>query len=222
MREHPTRLELERLSVDDLLPPLAEATRAHVSACVPCSALLDELSSSRERHFAVRPAGVFMDAIEARRNKRRWRWPLFALVPTAAAAAGLLLFVGQRPDVRMKGGGIDVMSRRGEVMHHLGPDDRISAGDWLGIAPVAGEKTLRSVWVVDASGRVDALTALADLPGSDTGVVHSAIVDAPCEDLVVLASGEEHWRQASDDALRTAARSPAPPSGLVVRRLRCR
>lgn len=220
MSEHPTTMELERLSVDDLPAARADEVRRHVAGCARCAEVAPQIAAHATAYFAAHPAGRFMDQLEAKRA-RRWlpRWLGWSALPAAATIA---LFVGlglpRGTDVRVKGGGIDVLRREGAAFVRLGPEARISAGDELGLVLVRPHAGAVQVFVVDAAGKVDPLT-----PGSlalamgEHRLPETAIVEAPCRDLRVLVVDDPALFAVSPVAL-----GAAPRPGVTVRELRCR
>lgn len=122
---HPRRLELERLAMNE-----PSASSAHVASCTQCASTLEELRKEA-RAFAARvPASAFLEQL-AERRRPWWQrfWPVFGLVPIAAALA--LVFADRQiePDVRFKGTGLQIFVTRDGEQRALNEQPR--AGDRL-------------------------------------------------------------------------------------------
>lgn len=224
MNIHPTRLQLERLSVGDLPASQQVDLRTHVDTCERCGHAMSALEQYRVDHFAAQPAGHFMDRLIERRTRNRWwRRPLTLLLPAASLAAiAIALGLPSGGETRYKGGGIDVLRRQGAGYARLGPDQTIEAGDELGFVVVRTSEAPLAAWAVDSGGRVDPLTDGAiKLPGGEQRLPTTAIIETPCRDLSVVISDDPTWIIASADVLRRASLNPSQP-GLLIRRLRCR
>src|SRR5215831_19252747 len=105
MNGHPSSLQLERFSVDDLPVEAQEKTRTHVQSCPECRQALDQLEQARGDCSRKLPEEKLLERIaESRRHLRaRWSWVGFGTL--TAAAAGLAVFLlSPRPErVQLKG-----------------------------------------------------------------------------------------------------------------------
>jgi len=222
--EHPTRFVIEQLSVDDLPAEVRAQVEAHVGGCARCAAIFDELGRAKETQLATHPPEHFMMQVAARRARaRRGRLATMGTVSVVlAAAAALVLFVRPAEEIRFKGGGMDVLRRRGAEDKRLGPDDRILAGDALQVVVSRSKPGRVGAWAIDSDGRIDPLTdGLMPVGAGDSSLPASAVVEAPCRDLwLVVAEGD--WTSASLKALsQRLSEGREPPPQVTARRLRC-
>ncbi len=230
MNGHPSSLQLERYSVDDLPAEAQEKTRAHVQSCPECRQALDQLEEARGDCLRKLPEERLLARIgESRRHLRaRWSWIRFGTLSAAAAGLAVFLLVPRPDRVQLKGMGVSVYSRRGDEVRLLAPGERIRAGDGLRVVLTLSNQQATAARFVDARGRVDRF--LSDGSKSlDPGehALPGAIVESPCVDLwLVVAAGSEATQRLGE-AFERARRDGVPPgegwapAGAVVRALRC-
>jgi hypothetical protein len=252
---HPSQFVLERHACDDLPAGEAATTRQHVSACPGCRRFLDRLLEETQQRppaagFAgaiVRAGGVVPASAElpcaegeqmpreraglphdARPTGRRWHrgWTALAAGLTLAAAAWLL-FPG-RPTNRLKGAGFVVHRQRGQAQEALPTEGTIRAGDALRLVVVVPEATPIAAWSVDRAGRLDRwLFEPMSVPAGEQALPGSAVVQSPCQDLLVVVATGASASMATEARLRAAAAGGLPgdsswiPPGTMVQRLRC-
>ncbi len=234
---HPSRLDLERLSADDLPEAARPTLEAHVAACARCRGLLEEVAGLRRERLALHPPEAFVARLEARRPRRAL--PLrafFGAGAAAALAAAVILLLPQRQtddDLRLKGGGAVVHLRRAGVARigALTAGGRVRAGDELRIVLTAPRAGQVQAAFVDAAGRVDALfpPGGATLAQGEHALPDGFTVEAPCRDMaLVVAFGSEATEALSGALARLnsgAVRDPAAatwaPPGTIVQTLTC-
>lgn len=122
-REHLRRIDLERLSVGELVPGAD-----HVAQCPECAATVQTMKLDAKAFTQRRPAAVVVERVNAARPPPFWRrwWPALA-VPLAAAL--VMVVLTQKPDdVRVKGRAFSALLN-GEVL--LAPGVAVKAGDRL-------------------------------------------------------------------------------------------
>lgn len=122
-REHLRRIDLERLSVGEVV-----AGGDHVAQCPECAATLQTMKLEAKAFTQRRPAAVVVERVRAARPPSLWTrwWPALA-VPLAAALVAVVLTQG--PDeVRVKGRAFSALLN-GEVLLVSGVP--VKAGDRL-------------------------------------------------------------------------------------------
>ncbi len=230
MNGHPSSLQLERFSVDDLPAEAHERTRAHLQDCDECRRSLGELEQAREDCLRALPPERLIGRIALNRRDIRPRRLWIGLTALTAAAAGsaLILFFPRSERVQLKGLGVSVYCRRGDQVRLLMPGERIRAGDGLRLVLTLAKRQPAAAWFVDARGRVDRFLTDGST-GLDAGehALPGAIVESPCVDLwLVVAAGSEATQRLGE-AFERARRDGVPPgegwapAGAVVRALRC-
>lgn len=122
---HPRRLELERLAMGE-----PSAAQDHVAGCADCTATVAQLRGEARAFVARRPTQAFLENLDRRREPRwkRW-WPALGLVPLAAGLA--LVVLGREPEVRLKGGGLQLFVTRAERTWPLSGAEPAHPGDRL-------------------------------------------------------------------------------------------
>jgi len=133
MNGHPSSLQLERFSVDDLPADAQERTRAHVLGCGECTRSLGELDRAREDCLRQLPPAKLLGRIAQKRSNIRPRrlWIGLSAFTAAAAAFAVILFFPRSDRVQLKGASVSVYCRRGEQVRLLAPGERIRASDGL-------------------------------------------------------------------------------------------
>ena len=240
MTKHPSRLTLERSSVDDLPEAQGREVSEHLRDCEQCSLYLGELTGAREWLLARAPAERFTAEVAARRDRvvrlRDRRGPRIAAGVTAlAAAAAMLVLVrrppsgdGETPGIGLKGGGASVYRSRDGQVRALSTDDTIRAGDALRVTVQQASPARVAAWFVDAHGQVDRVFpgGVMPVPAGESSMPGSAVVETPCVDLdlIVLTNApasiidvERRLREAADSGVRDVWLPP----GASRRRLRC-
>jgi ferric-dicitrate binding protein FerR (iron transport regulator) len=230
MTDHPSSLQLERFSVDDLPADAQKKTHAHVQDCPECRHALDELEQARRDCLRELPAEKLLARMAPRPRPRRplWSWIGFGAVTAAAAGLAVVLFFPGAQPIHLKGMGVSVYCRRGDQVRLLAADERIRAGDGLRVVLTLTRQQPAAAWFLDARGRVDRFltdgsTALD--PGEHA--LPGAIVESPCVDhwLVVLTgSGAAQRLAAAFEHARADGLPPGEawaPAGAVIRPLRC-
>lgn len=232
---HPSRITLERHSVDDLPEPARAEVEGHVAACASCRAYLDELRAAAAAHRAA-PPEPFVARVRARRSaeaRRARRIGAGMALGGAVAAAVALLVIrpGAAPprppgDLALKGGGIAVHRKRGAAMAPLGERDRVRAGDALQVVVTLARPGRVSAWMVDDTGRIDELAARLALPAGGAPLPDALEVEAPCRDSVlVVATGEAADRWTAADVRGAPSLAPGgagpTPAGLLAIAISC-
>ena len=243
MIKHPSRLTLERSSVDDLPEAQAREVSEHARDCDACARYLAELTTGRERLLARIPAERFTAQVAARRDRvvrlRDRRLPRIAAGITALAAAAALLVLfrrppsgdGETPGIGLKGGGASVYRSRDGQVRALTSDDTIRAGDALRVTVTEASPTRVAAWFVDAHGQVDRVfpDGVMPVPAGETSMPGSAVVESPCVDLELIvvtnapasiADLERQLHEGADGGPRPNGDVGLPP-GTSRRRLRC-
>lgn len=140
---HPRPLELERLAMGE-----PSAASAHVASCAECASQVAALETAARAFVTRQPPRVFLEDLERRRPPSWKRWVL-GLVPVAAALVLTLVLTGRDGgEVRLKGGGLQVVVTRNERTWVLLSDERPRAGDRLSFfyeAPSEGHLLLLDV-----------------------------------------------------------------------------
>ncbi len=243
MTKHPSRLTLERSSVDDLPEAQAREVSEHVRDCDECTRCIAELTGARERLLAAVPAERFTAQVAARRDRvvrlRDRRLPRIAAGITAlAAAAALLVLVrrppsgdGETPGIALKGGGASVYRSRDGQVHALTSEDTIRAGDALRVTVTQASPTRVAAWFVDAHGQVDRVfpDGVMLVPAGESSMPGSAVVDSPCVDLdlIMLTNAPASIVDLERRLHEAADGGPSPngdvwvPPGAWRRHLRC-
>jgi hypothetical protein len=229
MSEHPKPIVLEQLSVGELAGGQRESIARHVEECSACRAFLDELEAAQEAQLAALPPQRFVALVAERRDRarRRLRRGLAAGVMALAAAALLLLIPRSGPRLQLKGAGLTVHRLRTGNVRVLATEDTIRSGDALRVVVTLSRPGTAAAWFVDARGRVDRLLpdGLVSLAAGEQPLPGSAVVEAPCYDLLLVVGIDT--TQASEEQLRRAVASGVPagadwlPQGTMARRLRC-
>ena len=149
------------------------------------------------------PPERFLDRVAERRDRsaslaqRRRTWTVGGgVVASLAAAAALLLVLRPGPvtdggdDVRFKGAGFSLVRQRGAEQHEMTSADRVRAGDALEVVVTQARAGAVAAWIVDGSGRIDAVVegAVAHLGAGRGALPASLVVDAPCSPMVVVAA----------------------------------
>ena len=124
MSAHPSRLVLERFSVQDLPPNLQAEAAGHIESCTACQALLAELTEAQTALLEKAPPAEFLARVAERRDRdaslsrRRLRFGVVTATAIAAAAAMLLVVLVPRTgdQVRFKGAGVTIQRLRGELV----------------------------------------------------------------------------------------------------------
>jgi hypothetical protein len=230
MNGHPSSLQLERFSVDDLPAEAQEKTRAHVQSCRECRQALDQLEQARGDCLRELPERKLLERIAQNRRHLRTRWSWIGFGTMSAAAAGLAIFLlFPRPErVQLKGMGVSVYSRRGDEVRLLAPGERIRAGDGLRVVLTLSKQQPAAAWFVDARGRVDRFLTDGSKP-LDPGehALPGAIVESPCVDLWLVVDtgpGADQRLRAAFERARQDGRPPGEawaPAGALIRSLRC-
>ena len=230
MNGHPSSLQLERFSVEDLPAEAQERTRAHVQDCGDCRGSLAELEKAREDCLRQLPPDRLLARISQKRRDIRQRPLWIGLTALTAAAAGLALiwFFPRSERVQLRGSGVSVYCRRGDQVHLLMPGERIRAGDGLRVVLTLASRQPAAAWFVDARGRVDRFLTDGSM-ALDAGehALPGAIVESPCVDLWLVVAAGSDATERLDGAFERARRDGIPPgqgwapAGAVVRALRC-
>src|SRR6516162_6861400 len=110
MNGHPSSLQLERFSVNDLAEEAQESTRSHVQDCGQCRRSLGELEQAREDCLRQLPPERLVGRIAQKRRDIRPRRLWIGLTAFTAAAVGLalILFFPRIERVQLKGSGVSV------------------------------------------------------------------------------------------------------------------
>jgi len=230
MNGHPSSLQLERFSVNDLPAEVQDGTRAHVQECGQCRRSLGELEQAKEDCLRQLPPERLLGRIAQKQRDIRPRRLWIGLTTLTATAAGLALiwFFPRTDRVQLKGVGVSVYCRRGDQVHLLAPGERIRANDGLRVVLTLANQQPAAAWFVDARGRVDRFltdgsTALE--PGEHA--LPGAVVESPCVDLWLVVAAGSGATQRLAEAFERARRDGIPPgegwapAGAVVRALRC-
>jgi anti-sigma factor RsiW len=233
MTSHPSRITLERHSVDDLPPPERDEVERHAGACGDCRAYLGELREAAAAHRAA-PPELFVARVRARRvaELRRARGIGVGIAVALAAAAGIAIFVthpdpAAAPDeVTLKGGGVAVHRRRGDAVAPLGERDRVRAGDALRFVVTLERPGRATAWVVDDAGRIDAIASRVELPAGGAPLPDAVEIEAPCRDSVlVVATGDLADRWTERDVRAQPSLRPggpgSPPPGILAIAISC-
>jgi hypothetical protein len=238
---HPSELVLERFSVGDLPEERARKVEEHTRTCEQCARVLRELATAREALAKRMPPEAFVEKVSARRERvvrlaeRRAARIGLGFVALVAAAAALLVVL-RRPHsdegggVALKGSGVAVHRRRGEVVKVLASDDTIRGGDALRIVVTQARPSRVAAWFVDAQGRVDRVldAGSIELAAGESPLPGSVVVDSPCVDLrLVVLFGADSFEDSERKMKEALARGSgldddawAPP-GALTERLRC-
>jgi hypothetical protein len=237
VNEHPSRLTIERLSVDDLPSAASAEAGRHVASCAACRREVDELRAAQARLVSRMPPDAFMVRMVERRDRgavlarrRRVRLGAVAVISALAAAAATFALVPRGGDqIRWKGSGATIHRSRDGTVQVLTGADTIRAGDALRIVVTLPGPESVAVWFVDAHGRVDRLMdeGARHLGAGAQAVPGSAVVDAPCVDMwLVLATGAAA-AAGTEEVLRRAVAGGVPagdawmPANTTARALRC-
>jgi len=230
MNGHPSSLQLERFSVDDLPADAQERTRAHVLGCGECTRSLGELDRAREDCLRQLPPAKLLGRIAQNRRDIRPRrlWIGLSAFTAAAAAFAVILFFPRSDRVQLKGASVSVYCRRGEQVRLLAPGERIRAGDGLRVVLTLPNRQPAAAWFVDARGRVDRfLTDGSTALDAGEHALPGAIVESPCIDLWLVVAAGSGATQRLAEAFERARRDGIPPgerwapAGTVVRALQC-
>src|SRR5262249_6961793 len=158
-----------------------KSTEEHVAACESCAAVIAKLEAVHKAFAASHPVHQLTAKLAERQRRRSKRWLGFgALGMLSLAAASFLLPVfWPRGGVRLKGGGLALHRKRGDVVRVLSADDRVRAGDALRIVVTLSVPNSVGAWMVDAHGRVDRLVSqgLVTLPAGEQALEGSAVVE---------------------------------------------
>lgn len=198
MSEHLRTRDLEAFAAGE--PGVAGA--GHIERCDSCRAQVAALLLERDELLARVPPATFVAAVAARRRtngsraRRRAVAVLSGLGLTVAAAAGVALVLRSPPPstqtsgVRLKGVGVHVLRKRGEIVAPLEAADRVRAGDGLRLAITLSEPAGISVWFVDRAGRVDRYPGQPQfaLAAGETLLPGSVVVDDPCVDMELVVA----------------------------------
>ncbi len=238
---HPSHLVLERFSVDDLAAPRAREVEQHLLTCEACTRFLTELEATRQARLAAVPPPRFVEQVTARRalpvrGTDRPVARIAAVATTVLAAAAAIVLLVRRPDhvplegVTLKGSGFAVHRSRGGDVRVIASDETIRGGDALRIVVTQPHPARIAAWAVDARGRVDRVIeeGSIDLPGGESALPGSLVVDSPCVDLeLVVLFGVESLQDAERRLHEAIGDGAAPPGaadglpGAFTRRLRC-
>ena len=230
MNGHPSSLQLERFSVNDLPADAQERTRAHVEDCGQCRRSLGELELAREDFLRQLPPERLLGRTAQKRRDLPPRRLWIGLTALSAAAAGwaLILLLPRTDRVQLKGVGVSVYCRRADQVHLLAPGERIRAYDGLRVMLTLANRQPAAAWFVDARGRVDRFLtdgSAALEPGEHA--LPGAIVESPCVDLWLVVAAGSGAPQRLAEAFERARRDGIPPgegwapAGALVRALRC-
>jgi hypothetical protein len=236
---HPRKLDLDRLSVDDVPPDLRATLDGHVAACADCRAYVAELEADAAAHRG-RSHVAFVDAVRARRTadlRRARRRRLVASGGAIAAAAAIAVVVvvargGDEArvsgDTTFKGSaGVAIHVKRGDRIGVLGAGDRVRAGDAVRVVVSLPVRSPVAAWMVDDTGRVDDVVAAPVVLDAGTAALPGSLVlEAPCRDSVVVIAVGAASKQWTADRVRGEPRLhprsvQPPPSDLRVVALRC-
>ncbi len=179
--KHPSSLVIDALAAGHLVGEGAEQARAHIAGCARCRGDL-EAAEAACAHFTHEVLLRTVGTLQVRPAWWRRMWP--ALVLPALAAAGLLLWLVRRPDVRgpdrdvqIKGAiTFQVFAKRGErvfALHDgttLAPGDRIrfvaGGARYLLIASVDGGGTPTVYYPYGGTRSAAIASEPSELPGS--------------------------------------------------------
>lgn len=171
----PSDLRLDQWLAGELTRIERDALDVHVAGCEACRRRRSDLIEA-QRSFVSSAPGFAVLAQGAAKRRGSWR----ALVPALAAAAALLLALGQPwqywlerdpPRTRTKGSlaRLSWVVRRGDRVFAGRPDQPLRAGDALRFSIHALEPVYAGVFGRDAAGRVSAYypetAELALVPG---------------------------------------------------------
>jgi hypothetical protein len=149
--EHVSDLTWDRLHAGHLAPALGEDARQHAAACPQCAARGAALEAEHRR-FAT-----FGPPLRAARPRRAWR--AIAPVLAVAAAAAVLLRIGEDPPpgpTRLKGSfAITAFAGRDGDAVPLGVGDPVFPGDRLQLSYSAERAGHLAVLAIDGAGSVD-------------------------------------------------------------------
>lgn len=243
MSEHPSRRDLERMTVDDLSAAERDAFAQHVGSCPECRNYIDQVKHYSAAQIAAVPPEAFLSRMEALHGAdaapepslfRRMRWVWAGLAAAAATAVALFALIPalQPPpqdSVRFKGSDLTIYRKRAESTRVISSSDRVRAGDALRLVLHLDEDRAAAVYFIDAAGKVDPFYRSATgLGAGEHELPQSAVVDAPCRDLwILLLTGSAVPSASAEDLARLArARDETAVLGLLPRgakayRLRC-
>jgi hypothetical protein len=229
MTRHPSSLQLERFSVDDLPVEAREGTRVHVDSCPDCTRFLNGLDQARAECLRAIPPEELLRRIATSVRPQLPRWSWLGLGAAAIAAGLLLVLLLPVEPIRLKGAGVAVYRKRGDEVQILRADQNIRAGDSLRVVVSLPRRTPIAAWFLDARGRVDRFLADGSVPldRGEQALPGSAVVESPCVDLWLMVVTGSGATQRLESAFQRAQTNNLPPgegwapSGAVVRPLRC-
>jgi len=171
-------LRLDRLLAGELEGGALEESRAHLASCTVCAARLAELEAGRAAFVAAPPP---LRRRAARRG-RRWLIPS-AATALAAAAAVLVVWHGQEPGTRVKGGErLGLYVKHGEAVRRAGPDEVVRPGDALRFTYSMTAARHLAVLSRDGAGHASVYypvgpSAVRHEPGAEVPLPSSTVLD---------------------------------------------
>jgi hypothetical protein len=182
---HPSALALHQYQAGALPAPQRDAAAAHLEGCPACRRQLAELAEDTRR-FAAEVFPRTLAGVTARAApERRTRW----LLAPVLAAAVVALWLGRRPEVRVKGAAtLTVVAAGRDGLVTVADGTTLEAGDRIRF--VLRPAGLRYVLIagVDGAGRA---TIYHPFQGSESGPLAGAVVEIPGSIVLDRSPGPE-------------------------------